>query len=84
MKIFIAYSMVDSPFGGGNQFLKNLKRCWEKEGIYTASLQEADVILFNSHQNLATVIAHKKSYPDKIFVHRIDGPISRDRGRNIF
>ena len=76
--------MVDSPFGGGNQFLKNLKKSWEREGIYTTSLQEADVILFNSHQNLSDVIAYKKSYPNKIFVHRIDGPISRYRGRNIF
>ena len=84
MKIFIAYSMVESPSGGGNQFLKNLKKRWEKQGIYTDSLQEANVILFNSHQNLSKIIAYKKSYPDKIFVHRIDGPISRYRGRNIF
>lgn len=84
MKIFIAYHFNDGPWGGGNQFLKNLKTVWEEENHYTNDIQNADVILFNSHQNLDQVVKLKKKYAQKIFIHRIDGPISQYRGRNIF
>ena len=53
-------------------------------GVYTNTPFNADCILFNSHQNLHEVLRYKIKYQDKIFLHRIDGPISKYRGRNVF
>lgn len=39
------------------------------------SPEDADVILFNSHHKLNSAIKLKKRHPEKIFAHRIDGPI---------
>ena len=43
-------------------------------GLYS-EIENADIILFNSHQYIDKVIKARKKYPDKFFVHRIDGPI---------
>jgi len=82
-KIFIAYNIISSPWGGGNQFLKNLKKIWINSNIYTDNVDDADAILYNSHQNLEKVIKYKFDYPEKLFIHRIDGPISKYREGNI-
>lgn len=83
MKIFIAYQFKNVTWGGGNQFLRNLKKIWETKDIYVNTPQEADVILFNSHQHLADVVRLRRRHVEKIFIHRIDGPISQYRGRNM-
>ena len=83
LKIYIAYNIISSPWGGGNQFLKNLRKTWIDANIYTDNIDDADVILYNSHQNLEKVIKYKIDYPEKIFIHRIDGPISKYREKNI-
>ncbi len=75
MKIFINFEPKNGPWGGGNQFIKALKNQFLKEGIYTDKPAEADVILFNSHHNLDEVVDLKTKYPNKLFLHRIDGPI---------
>ncbi|MFH0740203.1 MAG: glycosyltransferase family 4 protein [bacterium] len=82
MKIHILYNFQDGPTGGGNQFLKALKVFWQKQGIYEESPEKADVILFNSHHELNRVFRLKKKFPEKVFVHRIDGPIQLYRGKN--
>ena len=74
MKINILMPIVDTPKGGGNQFLKLLKKKLIEKGIY-GELSEADVIVFNSYQNMENVINAKRKYPEKIFIHRVDGPI---------
>ena len=74
MKLNILTELIDGPWGGGNQFLKVLKKESLKRGEYT-NIQSADVILFNGHQDLYKAIDCKKKYPRKIFIHRVDGPM---------
>jgi len=75
MKIYIAYETTNSPHGGGNQFLRALKEQFKKYNLYIDSPIEADVILFNSHQNYGAVLNLKSKFPDKCFIHRVDGPM---------
>ena len=79
MKIIIIFPF-DRYGGGGNQFLKALRNHWKGSGIYTVSVSEADIILFNSHHELKTVAGLRRKYPKKIFIHRIDGPVELIRG----
>lgn len=74
MKICVLFPIVDTPNGGGNQFLKLIKKKLVEMGMY-AELENADIILFNSHQAVKEVIKAKIKYPEKIFIHRIDGPM---------
>jgi glycosyltransferase involved in cell wall biosynthesis len=76
MRINIIYTIHEGPYGGGNQFLKALRNEFKRAGIYTDDPNQADVYLFNSFQNLRQALKYKKKYPDKIFIHRVDGPIS--------
>ena len=74
MKINILFEIADTPKGGGNQFLRGLKEAFKKKGVYS-EIEDADVVLFNSYQFIDKVLKVRKKYPDKFFVHRIDGPI---------
>ena len=82
MKIHILYKFVEGPWGGGNQFLKALREYFRKEGVYSESLEDADIILFNSHHCLDELFKVKKKYPNKILIHRVDGPIFYARGKD--
>jgi len=73
MKVFIAYPLTDNPTGGGNQFLRCLKKQFVKTGSYDENLQNADVILYNGHHEIELVSNLKSKYPNKKFIHRIDG-----------
>jgi len=75
MKIYIIFELLDQPTGGGNQFLKMLKKQFLSLGVLTSDKSEADIFLFNSHHFLDKVSALKKSYTKAKFVHRIDGPM---------
>ncbi len=75
MKINIFFPFSDKPLGGGNQFLKALRNYFIEKKIYENNPVKADVILFNSHHKINKLIKLKKEYPDKIFIHRIDGPV---------
>lgn len=88
MKIHILYPFKDGPWGGANQFLKAVKEYFIKRESYTEKIEEADIILFNSspyalNEILKIVFKIKKSFPDKIFINRIDGPVFYIRGRNL-
>ena len=76
MKIHILSDFKDGPCGGGNQFLKALRNEFLEQNHYEHDPFQADVILFNSHHNLKNVFRLEKKYPGKIFVHRVDGPMS--------
>ena len=87
MKIHILYNFKDQPWGGGNQFLKALRKELDRQGHYCNSLEDADVILFNSYPFGAEhyfdrILQLKRQYPEKIIVFRLDGPISLIRGRH--
>ena len=73
MKVFIAYPLTDNPTGGGNQFLKCLKKQFVRTGMYDENVENADVILYNGHHEIDVVSNLKSKYPSKKFVHRIDG-----------
>lgn len=91
MKIFIAYNTIDGPYGGANQFFGSLKKEFTKKDILVSKPEEADVILFNSHtvggkkgNGLAIITRLKYHFPDKVFIHRVDGPISMYRGDSAY
>lgn len=44
-------------------------------GVFTSNDDEADIFIFNSYQYWERVIELKYKFPDKIFLHRVDGPI---------
>ena len=52
MKIYIAFKFSQGPSGGGNQFLNNLRKEFIKKDVYSYSANDAEVILFNAHNNL--------------------------------
>lgn len=75
MKIHICYQTRNAPFGGGNQFLKALKKKLEEHSSCIESAADADCILFSSFEYTLEAAALKRSFPEKTFVHRIDGPL---------
>lgn len=75
MKIHIAYQIKNSAWGGGNQFLRNLMGYFRRTGTYADNISDADAVLFNSHHSIDKIAGWRRRYPDKIFIHRIDGPI---------
>ncbi|MBN1392858.1 MAG: glycosyltransferase family 4 protein [Sedimentisphaerales bacterium] len=75
MRIHILFEFKEGPWGGGNQFLKSLKQYLQSADAYEDDAQKADVILFNSYQYIDDTAKVKLKYRDKLFVHRIDGPI---------
>jgi len=83
IKISIVFSFTDGPWGGGNQFLKALRRQFIDTDCYEEDPAKAEVILFNSHHKLVDVLAMKIRFPDKIFIHRIDGPVKLIRERSL-
>jgi glycosyltransferase involved in cell wall biosynthesis len=80
MKFCILFPFYEGAWGGGNQALKSLRAEFEERGMYVDKYAEADVVVFNSHHQLGDVLTARRRYPDKIFLHRIDGPISLIRG----
>ena len=83
MRIHILFSFRDGPWGGCNQFLKALRKSFLASKIYSHQVISADIILFDSFNNLFMVLYFKLRYPNKFFFHRIDGPISIYRGKDL-
>jgi len=84
MKINIFLNIKSGPYGGGNQFLKALRDYFIEKNVYSKSVENADVILFNSHHEVEGLIKIKQKYPDKVFIHRIDGPVFHIRKDNVY
>jgi len=79
-KVNFVYDFTDDPWGGGNQFLKALRGELRKISVYTDILDNADIFLFNSHHSIIKVFKYRIKYPEKVFIHRLDGPVSLVRG----
>lgn len=83
--IHIFYNFQDGPWGGGNQFLKALRDILRAQKLYAETLEEARIVLVNSH-HLGSVgdarrfFSFLKARPDVRVVHRIDGPVTLIRG----
>jgi len=73
VKIYFEYKFENGPWGGGNQFLKALYNELNNDSLITESPEDADVIIFNAHQNIQEVFLLKQRFPKKLFVHRMDG-----------
>jgi len=81
--IHICYDFADGPYGGGNQFLKSLRKYLKERGVYVADAADADVVLFNSYptdneQLFSRLKALKQT--GTLVIHRVDGPIQGLRG----
>lgn len=89
MMVHILYDLKDGPWGGGNQFLKALRRKFISRNIYTEEPEKADCLLINSHhfgdkgRFLNKLWKIKKNKPHVAIIHRIDGPITSVRGSDI-
>lgn len=83
MRIHILFEFKDGPWGGGNQFLKALRNQFIFMGVYSEDPVEADGVIFNSHHQFPRVLELKKRYPNKIFAHRIDGPVFLIRNKDL-
>ena len=75
VKVHILFEFKEGPWGGGNQFLKSLKKYLLSISAYDENVATTQVILFNSHQCIGEVVKAKLNHPEKVFIHRIDGPI---------
>lgn len=73
MKVYIEFDFKD-VCGGGNNFLFRLSKQFGNLNVLSSS-KDADVILFNSHHNIDKVKELRRIYPNKVFVHRVDGPM---------
>ena len=75
MKLQIIYKNTNKPYGGSNQFLKALKERLIELDLYENSSEKSEVFIFNSHNEYDEAIKLKKLFPEKIFIHRVDGPM---------
>ncbi len=73
MKVSIQYHNTKKAWGGGNQFLAYLKKELIKKNIYTKNISDADIIIINSFENFDEIIKLKNKFPNKKFLHRMDG-----------
>lgn len=81
MKIYIEYEFIDGPYGGANQFLKNLRDYLIRVDSYAEKPEDADCILINHTRISKSTLDVKRRYPEKLFMHRMDGPVSEHRPR---
>ena len=81
--IHILFPFQEGPWGGGNQFLKALRDYFILKGVYSDKPDKAEAILFNSHHLLEDAARLLKRMPDKIMIHRVDGPLVMVRGTGI-
>lgn len=75
MKVNILFDFKEGAFGGGNQFLKALKKYFESIEVYEQNVENSDVVIFNSFQKANEVAKTKLKFSTKIYIHRVDGPM---------
>ncbi len=81
MRIHIATQLQEKSWGGGNQFLLALKKYFQDVGVYEETVDQADVVLFNSYQEIAKLLKCKKQYPEKKIVYRLGPVFEYHRGK---
>ena len=79
----ILFSFRQGPWGGSNSFLTGLRDHLAATGSWADTPAGADVVIFDSFNDAKAVIAWKRRLPEVAFVHRVNGPISRYRGRDL-
>lgn len=81
MKINIDYRFTSNPWGGGNQFLKALRRELIRVNKYSDLIKRANAIIVNSHHFSYKLFCLYLIKPNLKIIHRIDGPISLTRNK---
>ena len=80
-KIIIDYEFTNQPWGGGNQFLKALRRQLINRKIYAKKIDNAKIVIVNSHHfSMNFFLFYLKNKNLKV-IHRIDGPLYLTRGK---
>lgn len=74
MKFYIISGRKNGPWGGGNQFLKALKKELLRLNFYSESLNDAKVIIFNSYQDILYLLRSFFLQNKKKRIYRL-GPI---------
>lgn len=74
INILFDFDSIKAPWKS-SQFLRDLRNFFEQEHVYTTIPDKADAILFYNHYCIDEVIKIKRLYPNKIFIHKIDGPL---------
>lgn len=74
MKFHIVSGNKNGPWGGGNQFLKALKKELTFLNLYSDILKNSDIVIFNSYQDLIHLIKCFLLFNNKKRFHRL-GPI---------
>lgn len=82
VNLYISINKNQNLKGGGFNFLNYLEYKLRKKKNISKSLAESKIILINSHHNFLKNFFIKLFFPSKLFVHRIDGPISKYAGKN--
>lgn len=75
MKIYIPGSQRGLASGGSFKFLSALCEYCKELDVWDSTIKNCDVIIANAFLNLDEVIKIKRKFPEKIVVHRIDGPV---------
>ena len=76
-KVYIVVNNLTTQLSGGFSFLNYLSYKLKKKKLLSNNLKNANIILINSHHNFLKIIFLKFLNFNKIFVQRIDGPISK-------
>lgn len=74
MKFYIVSGSKNGPWGGGNQFLKALKKELVRLNLYSESLNDAKVVIFNSYQDIFHLLKSFFLQNKKKRIYRL-GPI---------
>ncbi len=82
IKIYFAVNKIKTLKGGGFNFLNYLEHELRKKKLVSKSLKHSNIVLINSHHNFINIFFYKFLFPKKIFIHRIDGPISMYTGKD--
>jgi glycosyltransferase involved in cell wall biosynthesis len=75
MKVFFIFEFTKNPKGGVFQFTKALMNYLISLECVTDNPEEADIFFISAFQFADEILFLKRKYPNKIFVHRLDGPI---------
>lgn len=75
MKIYFVINLNVKEKGGVFQFFGALKKYFTELDLVTENPEEADIFFISASQFVNDVLRLKLKYKDKVFIHRIDGPI---------
>lgn len=87
MRVSILTPLPEGTSGGGFQFLKKLRIYLERKSEYSSSHYKSDIVLINSLQ-ISSPLCFFRAFLLKLLgkkiIHRVAGPISAYRPRDIF